>query len=84
MEVRWMADCGCEKAKAELEEFLRGEMCHTEREEIAEHVSKCPPCGDEKTTREVLTKKVKDACCETAPTELTVRILDGLRQESGR
>jgi anti-sigma factor (TIGR02949 family) len=77
-----MADCGCEKAKADLEEFLRDEMCQTERADIAEHVEKCPPCGEEKTTREVLTKKVKDSCCETAPEELTVRILTGLRAEA--
>ena len=77
-----MADCGCEKAKAELEEFLRDEMCQTERADIAEHVEKCPPCGEEKTTRELLTKKVKDSCCETAPEELTVRILTGLRAEA--
>ena len=78
-----MADCGCEKAKAELEEYLRGEMCHTERADIAEHVTNCPPCGEEVTTRELLTKKVKDACCETAPEELTVRILSDLRAEAG-
>jgi anti-sigma factor (TIGR02949 family) len=78
-----MADCGCDKAKAELEEFLRGEMCHTERADIAEHVDKCPPCSEEKTTRELLTKKVRDACCETAPEELTVRILSGIRGDSG-
>jgi len=29
-----------------------------------------------------LTKKVKDACCETAPEELTERILTGLRAEA--
>lgn len=78
-----MADCGCDKAKAELEEFLRGELCQTQRADIAEHVDNCPPCGEEKVTRELLTKKVKDACCETAPEVLTVKILDGLRREAG-
>lgn len=78
-----MTDCGCDKAKAELEEYLRGEMCQTERADIAEHVNNCPPCGDEMTTRRLLTKKVKDACCETAPDELTVRILSGLKNEAG-
>jgi anti-sigma factor (TIGR02949 family) len=77
-----MADCGCEKAKAELEEFLRGEMCHTERADIAEHVNKCSPCGEEKITRELLSKKVKEACCEEAPEELTARILSRLRAEA--
>ncbi len=78
-----MADCGCEKAKAELEEFLRGELCDTERADIAEHLDNCPPCGEEKTIGEVLTNKVKAACCETAPEELTTRILGELRLEAG-
>lgn len=77
-----MSDCGCEKAQAELEEYLRGEMCHTERADIAQHLNDCPPCGEEKAIGEMLTKKVKDACCDTAPEELTARILSEIRQET--
>jgi anti-sigma factor (TIGR02949 family) len=81
-EVTDMADCGCDKAKAQLEEFLHGELTATDHNDIAEHVGNCPPCEEEKTIGEILTKKVKQACCERAPEELTARILSELDRDT--
>ena len=35
-----MTDCGCEKARQDLEEYLRNEMCRTEHSDIREHLEK--------------------------------------------
>lgn len=78
-----MADCSCEKAKAELEEFLRGELLEHDRSDIAGHLDNCAPCDEEKNIGLALTNKVKQACCETAPDELTARILSELSREAG-
>lgn len=77
-----MSDCGCDKAMEGLEEFLHGELDAPRHQEIAEHLGACPPCEEEKAIGEVLTKKVKSACCEEAPVELKVTILARLDQES--
>jgi anti-sigma factor (TIGR02949 family) len=79
-----MGDCGCEKARAGLEEFIHGELDASERDDVAEHFANCPPCDEEKTVGLVLTKKVKQACCETAPDELTRSIVDELRKDAAR
>ena len=34
-----MTDCGCEKARRDLEEYLRHEVCNTEQADIAEHLA---------------------------------------------
>ncbi len=75
-----MADCGCDKAMAALEDFLHGELTGPDRADIAEHLGNCPPCDEEKALGEVLTKKVREACCEKAPEALTARILTELGQ----
>ena len=75
-----MADCGCDKAMAGLEEFLHGELTDKDQADIAEHLGNCPPCDEEKAVGEVLTRKVKEACCERAPEGLTARILSEIGQ----
>jgi anti-sigma factor (TIGR02949 family) len=75
-----MADCGCTKAMEGLEDFLHGELTEPDRADIAEHLGNCPPCDEEKAVGEVLTKKVKEACCERAPADLTARILSEIGQ----
>lgn len=74
-----MVDCGCERAQAELEEFLHGELDGANHQDVADHLGNCPPCDEEKTIGLLLTEKVKQACCETAPDELTAKILGELR-----
>lgn len=33
-----MSDCGCDKARKDLEEYLRNEVCKTEHADIREHL----------------------------------------------
>ncbi len=42
-----MTDCGCEKARRDLEEYLRHEVCKTQQSDIAEHLAHCAECSDE-------------------------------------
>ena len=37
-----MGDCGCEKAKKDLEEYLHNELCSEEAADIREHMQNCP------------------------------------------
>ena len=70
-----MTDCGCAKAKAELEEFLRKELSDETLRDIEEHLAGCPDCSREHLLAVALTEKVKRACCENAPEELRTEIL---------
>lgn len=74
-----MSDCGCEKARRDLEEYLRDEVCATERADIAEHLAHCDGCADEAHVARTLTDAVARACKETAPDELRVQVLETLR-----
>ena len=40
-----MTDCGCDKARKDLEEYLRNEVCNTEHTEIREHSRTARPAG---------------------------------------
>ena len=70
-----MTDCGCEKAKAELEEFLHNELSAQECEDIREHMANCDDCSAEHLVGITLTTKVKEACQEKAPDDLRDMIL---------
>jgi anti-sigma factor (TIGR02949 family) len=74
-----MTDCGCEKARRDLEEYLRDEVCKTEHQDIAEHLAHCPECSDEALVAKTLTDVVARACRETAPEELRDQVLARLR-----
>jgi anti-sigma factor (TIGR02949 family) len=74
-----MTDCGCEKARRDLEEYLRNELCRTERADIAEHLAHCAGCSDEAHVSRSLTDAVVRACVETAPVELRDQVLARLR-----
>lgn len=65
-----MTDCGCDKAKAELEEYLHNEVTEQDRIDIAEHLENCTDCSDEHLVGITLINKVRRACAETAPQEL--------------
>ncbi|WP_203135916.1 anti-sigma factor family protein [Microbacterium sp. JZ31] len=74
-----MTDCGCEKARQDLEEYLRNEVCKTEHADISEHLATCAECRDEALVSRTLTEVVARACKETAPEELKHLVLARLR-----
>ncbi|GAA1605407.1 zf-HC2 domain-containing protein [Leucobacter chromiireducens] len=80
-----MSDCGCEKAKANLYELLRGELCAEESAPIREHIETCAGCQNEQSVCLRLTEVVRRACEEerenAAPVDLRNAILQGLRAE---
>lgn len=74
-----MTDCGCEKARAELEEFLHNELSRGELDDIVEHLANCNDCEGEHHVGVVLTEKVRRACAERAPEDLRMQVLMKLR-----
>jgi anti-sigma factor (TIGR02949 family) len=76
-----MGDCGCDKAKKDLEEYLHNELCSEEAEDIREHMNNCGECARELQIGEVLTEAVKRACDEEAPAVLKNRVLEQLREQ---
>jgi anti-sigma factor (TIGR02949 family) len=75
-----MTDCGCEKAKAELEEYLHNELRKEDAADIADHMKNCAECSGEAEVGKVLTLAVQRACRETAPEDLRTQVLLKLRQ----
>ncbi|MDH6531781.1 anti-sigma factor (TIGR02949 family) [Aurantimicrobium minutum] len=74
-----MGDCGCDKAKKDLEEYLHNELCSEEAADIREHMENCTDCSDELKVGVVLTEAVKRACEETAPEQLKAEVLLQIR-----
>jgi len=77
-----VSDCGCEKARADLEAFVRGELdyCHTAQAEIREHMETCTGCQNEATVARTMTVAIQRACREeVAPDELRRRIVSSLK-----
>ncbi|ROS61972.1 mycothiol system anti-sigma-R factor [Frigoribacterium sp. PhB160] len=72
-------DSACEKAKAELEEFLHDELCREDAADIRAHMATCADCSGEHAVGRVLTDAVKRACNETAPEDLRSTVLARLR-----
>ncbi|CAN5115751.1 hypothetical protein BH11ACT2_BH11ACT2_17810 [soil metagenome] len=75
-----MTDCGCDKAKAELEEYIHNELTNGEAADIAEHMATCEDCSGEHLVGLTLTQKVRSACNEKAPEQLRAEVLLKLRQ----
>jgi len=75
-----MTDCGCEKAKAELEEYLHRELSAQDFEDITEHLAGCDDCSQEHLVALTLREKVRRACCESAPVELRLAIQTRIAQ----
>jgi anti-sigma factor (TIGR02949 family) len=75
-----MTDCGCEKAKAELEEFLHNELPEQDAADVAEHMENCVDCEGEHLVGLTLTEKVRKACQEQAPSDLRDRVLGALAE----
>jgi anti-sigma factor (TIGR02949 family) len=74
-----MTDCGCDKAKAELEEYLRNELARDDAADIREHMAGCTDCSSELHVNVVMTEAVQRACRETAPEVLRQQVLARLR-----
>ncbi|HZK58746.1 MAG TPA: zf-HC2 domain-containing protein [Cryobacterium sp.] len=74
-----MTDCGCDKAKAELEEYLHNELCGEDASDIREHLATCEDCNAEHLVGRTLTEAVQRACKETAPEDLRDQVLRRLR-----
>jgi anti-sigma factor (TIGR02949 family) len=74
-----MTDCGCEKARAELEEYLHNELRSDDAADIREHVANCADCQAELRVGVAITEVVQRACKEIAPEALRVQVLTKLR-----
>ena len=70
-----MTDCGCEKAKAELEEYLHQELSEQDFKDVTDHLENCEDCSAEHLVGLTLTLKMRQACQETAPEELKAAVL---------
>ncbi|MGD9606425.1 MAG: zf-HC2 domain-containing protein [Leucobacter sp.] len=75
-----MSGCGCEHARANLEELIRGELCATDSAQIREHLEGCGDCRDEQQVFEKLTVAVRRACEAPAPPTLREAVLQSLRE----
>lgn len=75
-----MADCGCDKAKKDLEEYLHNELCGEEASDIREHIDNCVDCQTDQRVQVVLREAVQRACDETAPEDLRLQVMMRLRE----
>jgi anti-sigma factor (TIGR02949 family) len=75
-----MTDCGCDKAKAELEEYLHRELSEQDFVDISDHLATCTDCSQEHLVGLALSAKVRKACQEKAPDELRAAVLGRLEQ----
>jgi anti-sigma factor (TIGR02949 family) len=74
-----MNDKACEKARAELEEYLHNELCKEDALDIREHLETCDDCRSEFLVGKTLTEVVQRACKENAPADLRVQVMERLR-----
>jgi anti-sigma factor (TIGR02949 family) len=70
-----MTDCGCEKAKAELEEYLHQELSDQDFQDVTDHLQTCEDCSAEHLVGVTLTLKMQQACREVAPADLKAAVL---------
>ncbi|KAB1643553.1 zf-HC2 domain-containing protein [Gulosibacter chungangensis] len=78
-----MSDCGCDKAKNGLEDYLRNEVAADFRAEIEAHLESCQDCSSEAHIHTVLTDVVRRTCnSEAAPETLRERVRIALRATS--
>jgi len=75
-----MTDCGCDKAKHDLEEYLHNELQAADAADIRDHLANCADCSGEHQVGVVLIEAVQRACRETAPEELRVQVLARIRE----
>lgn len=79
-----MTEYECERARASIEELIRGELCQEDRGPILEHLAECDDCRSEEEACQRLTEAVRRVCCaESAPQSLREAIRIGLRDVHG-
>ncbi|WP_353988313.1 zf-HC2 domain-containing protein [Ruicaihuangia caeni] len=69
----------CEKARAELEEYLHNELGAEDAAMVAQHLAECEDCRSEHRLGAALTEAVRRACRERAPEELRALVLTHIR-----
>lgn len=69
-----MTDCGCDKARAELEEYLHRELAVQDHADVSDHLKNCTDCSEEHLVGLTLMLRVRAACNETAPEELRISV----------
>lgn len=74
-----MSGCDCDDARTALEEYLRSEICATQREAIRAHLEGCPDCTHEFEVSEALVSVVRRACGESAPATVRAKILEAIQ-----
>ena len=79
-----MNDCGCDKAKAELEEYLHHELSEQDFKDISDHLDHCEDCNTEHLVGLKLTEKVRQACQEKAPEGLLEAVRERIAAGSPR
>jgi len=75
-----MTDCGCDKAKAELEEFLHRELSDQDFHDVEEHLANCADCTSEVHVGLTMTQRIQKACQEKAPDALRAQIIEQLER----
>ena len=75
-----MTDCGCDKAKKDLEEYLHHELQADDAADIREHLENCPDCSGEHQVGIVLIEAVQRACRESAPEQLRTQVMARIRE----
>lgn len=73
-----MHDCGCDKARKDLEEFIHNELDAKEAEIIKSHIANCEGCEEEVRVGQILSEKLKKSCKEKASQELKDRVIESL------
>ena len=70
-----MTDCGCDKAKADLEEYLHRELSEQDYQDVSDHLAACDDCSAEHLVGVTLTLRMQQACREVAPADLKASVL---------
>ncbi len=73
-----MTDCGCDKARADLEEYLHRELSEQDCRDVEEHLAGCADCSHEHEVGIILLHRLQRACQEKAPDDLRKAIVDRL------
>jgi mycothiol system anti-sigma-R factor len=66
----------CSEAVERLNQYLDRELSAQEIVEVKQHLEACPPCLQMFHYEEHMRRLVRQACCESAPESLRMRILD--------
>lgn len=75
-----MTEWDCEKARAELEEYLHNELCAEDATDIRKHMAECAECASEAEVGKIMTEAVRRACQEKAPEDLRADVLRRIRE----